>query len=181
MILSKQKQSSFNSKQDNKMEIETADFSPLLRHDEDDPQVDITTMVLNLLQMEINRRGITLGPKDKQNDIKTLIAKVSNNKVITDKDIVNCELDLKNQRIVKADAERSRIQKIRAVWKGKDKEGGDIHSIREEMDEQIKSHLEMILTFYTKHVNINYKQGINELLAPFVWLANQNLRTSQPL
>jgi hypothetical protein len=35
------------------------------------------------------------------------------------------------------------------------------------------------LTFYTKNAKITYKQGINEVLAPFVWLANQNLRSSQ--
>lgn len=36
-----------------------------------------------------------------------------------------------------------------------------------------------MLTFYTKQAKIAYKQGINEVLAPFVWLANHAPRTSQ--
>lgn len=47
------------------------------------------------------------------------------------------------------------------------------------MDDQIKGHIEKILTHFTKQANFAYKQGVNEILAPFVWLANQNLRSSQ--
>jgi hypothetical protein len=77
------------------MEIEAPDMSPLLRHDDDEPQVDISTLMINLLNMELRRRGITLGPKDKAYDIKTLLGKVTD-KILTDKQILACELDLKN-------------------------------------------------------------------------------------
>lgn len=161
------------------METEAADFSPLLRNDEDEPQTDILIVLLNLLNLELKRRNITLGPKDKSGDIQTLLKKVTEH-LVTDLEILDCKLDLKNQRTVRADAERSRIQKLRQVWKGKDQEvGGDIHQLREQMDEQIKSQMEKILTFYTKQANIAYKQGINEVLAPFVWLVNQLPRSSQ--
>jgi hypothetical protein len=81
----------------------------------------------------MRRKGITLKPKDKADDIKALLSKVCD-RVVGDQEILQCELDLKNQRTVRADAERSRVQKIRVVWKGKDQEGGDIHTLREQTD-----------------------------------------------
>lgn len=135
MILSKQKQGSATSKQDNRMETDAADFSPLLRHDDDEPQTDIVTVLLNLLNLELKRKNITLGQKDKSGDIQTLLKKAMTT-LVTEQEIMDCPLDLKNQRTVRADAERSRIQKLRQVWKGKDQDvGGDIHLLREQMDD----------------------------------------------
>ena len=149
MILSKQK-GSFSSKQDNRMEIEAPDFSPLPKED-DEPQVDIFTVLTNLVAIEMKRKGIKPSTNEKADLlIQNQLKKVSESK-LTDKKILECELDLKNQRIVKADADRSRIQKIRVVWKAKDpEEGGDIHNLREQIDEQIKGHIEKLLTYYTK-------------------------------
>lgn len=56
-------------------------------------------------------------------------------------------LDLPNQNVVRADTERSRFI---------GKEHFDI--------------MQQLLTFYCKHEGISYKQGINEIMSPFLWL-----------
>ena len=58
--------------------------------------------------------------------------------------ILATTLDLENQRVVKADVNRTRIP------------------------EEQKEVTEKLLTFYCKTQKIKYKQGLNELIAPFV-------------
>ena len=53
---------------------------------------------------------------------------------------MSTKLDLENQRVIKADAERTRAS--------------------ENLD---KDHLEIIMTLYCKRNNIKYKQGLNEV------------------
>ena len=67
---------------------------------------------------------------------------------ITSADIRNVALDLPNQNVVRADTERSRFI---------GKEHFDI--------------MQQLLTFYCKHEGISYKQGINEIMSPFLWLS----------
>lgn len=42
------------------------------------------------------------------------------------------------------------------------------------MDDKIKISIEKVLTHYAKEADTSYKQGLNELLAPFLWLAVQS-------
>ena len=67
---------------------------------------------------------------------------------VTNADIRNVPLDLHNQNVVRADTDRSRFV-------GK-----------EHLDA-----MQQLMTFYCKYENISYKQGINEITAPFLWLA----------
>ena len=69
---------------------------------------------------------------------------------VTNSDIRNVPLDLHNQNVVRADAERSRFV-------GK-----------EHLDA-----MQQLMTFYCKYESISYKQGINEIMAPFLWLSVQ--------
>lgn len=65
--------------------------------------------------------------------------------------------DMENQRVVRADAERTRGQ--------------------EKLD---KDMIELILTKYCKNNNIKYKQGLNEIVAPFMYLMQENQKMSKP-
>ena len=62
--------------------------------------------------------------------------------------------DLPNQRVVRYDTKRTR---------------GMI------FDKDIHENLELFLTYYAKHENISYKQGLNELSAPFIILKKSGL------
>lgn len=64
---------------------------------------------------------------------------------------------MENQRVVRADAERTRGQ--------------------EKLD---KDMIELILTKYCKNNNIKYKQGLNEIVAPFMYLMQENQKMSKP-
>jgi hypothetical protein len=64
---------------------------------------------------------------------------------------------MENQRVVRADAERTRGQ--------------------EQLD---KDMIELILTKYCKNNNIKYKQGLNEIVAPFMYLMQENQKISKP-
>jgi RNase H-fold protein (predicted Holliday junction resolvase) len=67
---------------------------------------------------------------------------------ITEEDEIRSTVkDLENQRVVRADAERTRGS--------------------ENLD---KDTIELILTKYCKNNNIKYKQGLNEVLAPFMYM-----------
>ena len=46
-------------------------------------------------------------------------------------------------------------------------------------DEGNKEYLVLLLTFYCKRKGISYKQGLNEVLAPFVYFRNSNLTLSK--
>jgi hypothetical protein len=71
------------------------------------------------------------------------------NYVKDDSELLNEELDLLNQRVIKNDCDRTRV-----------KDKNLLPSFRE--------YLESILTFYCKKNNIKYKQGMNEIVAPFI-------------
>ena len=70
-----------------------------------------------------------------------------------DQEIKLTVCDLENQRVVRADAERTRGQ--------------------EQLD---KDTIELILTKYCKNNNIKYKQGLNEIVAPFMYLMQETLK-----
>ena len=65
-------------------------------------------------------------------------------------DIRSVQLDLPNQNVVKADTDRARF-------------------ISKEHREAMQS----LLTYFCKSEGVSYKQGINDVMAPFVWLAFQ--------
>jgi hypothetical protein len=67
-----------------------------------------------------------------------------------DQEIKLTVCDMENQRVVRADAERTRGQ--------------------EQLD---KDMIELILTKYCKNNNIKYKQGLNEIVAPFMYLMQE--------
>jgi len=46
-------------------------------------------------------------------------------------------------------------------------------------DEGNKEYLVLLLTFFCKRKGITYKQGLNEVLAPFVYFRNSNLTLSK--
>ena len=71
--------------------------------------------------------------------------------------ILDTPLDLRNQRVVKADADRTRLAEIRAI--------------SSMSNQEIAEKIEKLLTFYTKKSGTTYKQGYNEIVGPFIWLA----------
>jgi hypothetical protein len=60
---------------------------------------------------------------------------------------ITCSLDMPNQRVIKTDSERTRNNLLSKSEKGI---------------------LELLLTYYCKQEEIYYKQGLNEVLAPFM-------------
>jgi hypothetical protein len=64
------------------------------------------------------------------------------------------EQDLQNQRVIKNDCDRTRTKDKLLV-----------HSFRE--------YLECFLTIFCKKANIKYKQGMNEIFAPFLLLKSK--------
>jgi hypothetical protein len=78
--------------------------------------------------------------------------RTNNLKLIRDDcDILNEELNLHNQRVVKNDCDRTRVK--------------DKHLLI-----SFREYIECFLTTYCKRMNIKYKQGLNEIVAPFVLL-----------
>ena len=77
---------------------------------------------------------------------------------LCDKDIkefsLATELNLENQRVLSMDVARTRA---------------DI------LTQQEKETLEMILTYYCKTEKVSYKQGINEILAPFMLMNREGV------
>jgi hypothetical protein len=71
------------------------------------------------------------------------------NYVKDDSELLNEELDLFNQRVIKNDCDRTRV-----------KDKTLLPSYRE--------YLESMLTFYCRKNDIKYKQGMNEIVAPFI-------------
>ena len=72
--------------------------------------------------------------------------------------IINVYIILYFQRVIKIDALRTRNSLF---------------------DEGNKEYLVLLLTFYCKRKGITYKQGLNEVLAPFVYFRNSNLTLSK--
>ena len=75
-------------------------------------------------------------------------------------DLDTIALDETNQRVIRYDCERTR------------------GSMEEFKDEKTRKLMEQILTFFCKSNSISYKQGMNEVLAPFVWLRLQGALTT---
>jgi Rab-GTPase-TBC domain len=71
--------------------------------------------------------------------------------------LFDTELDLENQRVITMDVARTK---------------SDILTPEERLL------LEKMLTYYCKTENISYKQGINEILAPFLLLNRSNIPLS---
>jgi hypothetical protein len=69
------------------------------------------------------------------------------------------------------DSERTRIFDIKSVI---DLDSGAVESNEPKEISNIISEIEKVLTFYTKRSGTSYKQGYNEILGPFLWLANLN-------
>lgn len=67
---------------------------------------------------------------------------------------IETTLDLPNQRVILSDVERTRSS----------------HLTPSE-----KSNLELLLTFYCKEFNTSYKQGMNEIMAPFLLMSREGL------
>lgn len=72
---------------------------------------------------------------------------VKSDYITEEEEIKSVVCDLENQRVIRADAERTRGT--------------------ESLDKDI---IEMVLTKYCKNNNIKYKQGLNEVLAPFMYM-----------
>lgn len=64
------------------------------------------------------------------------------------------ELDLTNQRVIRADIERT------------------LPKLARFQDKQVRANMELILTTYCKEQNYSYKQGMNYVLAPFFLTMN---------
>lgn len=71
---------------------------------------------------------------------------------------VQTECDLPSQKVIKSDADRTRSTLL---------------SLAE------RDQLELILTYYCKENSLPYKQGLNEVLAPFVLLMREGLSTEE--
>jgi hypothetical protein len=100
---------------DNNMEIEGNDVT--MEPEEDISSVSIQTLLTNLVEMELSRRGEPQLPHNvvQSQDVNFMLKKVFST-IQSDDQILQCPLDLKNQRVVKADAERTRLSKLRSVW-----------------------------------------------------------------
>lgn len=72
---------------------------------------------------------------------------------LTRKDI-NTPLNLPEQNVIKSDSERTR---------------DEIFTLEE------KKKLELMLTYFCKDYKISYKQGINEICAPFLLMTREGL------
>jgi len=77
------------------------------------------------------------------------------------KAIQDCERDLPNQRVIRVDVERTRV---------------DLPEFREPPAQEF---LTQLLTYFCKTRQCRYKQGLNEVLAPFVYLLTQR-RADEP-
>ena len=67
---------------------------------------------------------------------------------------VSTSLDLPNQRVINSDVERTRTGFLTQTE---------------------KNQIELLLTFYCKEYNTSYKQGMNEIVAPFIIMARDGL------
>ncbi|CAN0362111.1 unnamed protein product, partial [Ectocarpus sp. 8 AP-2014] len=74
--------------------------------------------------------------------------------------ILSTDLDLENQRVVRVDVERTRP------------------ALDQFKRPRVKNLLARILTYHCKTHGLGYKQGMHEVLAPFVALSDPELPTS---
>ncbi|CAM9151139.1 unnamed protein product, partial [Scytosiphon promiscuus] len=77
-----------------------------------------------------------------------------------DVEILSTELDLENQRVVRVDVERTRT------------------ALEQFKRPRVKNMLARVLTHFCKTHGLGYKQGMHEVLAPFVALSDPELPTS---
>ncbi|CAN0091705.1 unnamed protein product, partial [Ectocarpus sp. 12 AP-2014] len=89
------------------------------------------------------------GGKDEEGDVAAL-----------DAAILSTDLDLENQRVVRVDVERTRP------------------ALDQFKRPRVKNLLARILTYHCKTHGLGYKQGMHEVLAPFVALSDPELPTS---
>jgi hypothetical protein len=71
-----------------------------------------------------------------------------------DCEILNEELNMANQRVIKNDCDRTRVK--------------DKHLVN-----SFREYIECYLTAYCKRTDIKYKQGLNEIVAPFILLKSK--------
>jgi hypothetical protein len=147
-----------NFKQDT-MEIEDLEFSPLAP---DKAKFSLESLLLNLISFDKAR-------KMEGNGILNYSLKDLGT-AVDDQKILDCPLDLRNQKTIHDDANRTRILHLKKVWKPQPGQTED------ELRDEIVGVLEKILTFYTKNSNTVYKQGYNEILGPFLWLTVQDMK-----
>lgn len=98
---------------------------------------------------------------------------------VNDDSIQQTPLNLHNQRTIKVDSERTRVYDIKSILSRKtendpDYELNPVDTHETALNAQIIQEIEKVLTFYTKRSGTTYKQGYNELLGPFLWLAHLN-------
>ncbi|CAM9959231.1 unnamed protein product, partial [Discosporangium mesarthrocarpum] len=84
----------------------------------------------------------------------------ANNMLALDAAILSTGLDLDNQRVVRVDVERTRP------------------NLEQFKRPRVKNLLTRILTYHCKSNGMGYKQGMHEVLAPFVALSDPELPTS---
>lgn len=76
---------------------------------------------------------------------------ISNTPVNDDSDILNTESNTVNQRVIKNDVLRTRVRESILI-------------------NSFKDYLEFFLTYYCKHNDVKYKQGLNEIVGPMLLL-----------
>ena len=72
-------------------------------------------------------------------------------------EITTVALDEPNQNVINADSQRTRF-----------------------LSPAAKQQMVCLLTYYVKRERITYKQGINEILLPFLWLATRSKNEDLP-
>lgn len=118
------------------MEIEGAEEEPRRM-----TSASINEILLNLMKFEKKRESTA-----NSDEIEVSLNELG--KAVDDQKILDCPSDLCNQRTIKVDAERTRINEIRSVWENSE----DL-----EDNQIIITTIENLLTFYTKNSNTTYK------------------------
>jgi len=103
---------------------------------------------------KICREGLnTRIPNACRSDVwQLLLGTESKDRFLLDDSIRDTKQDLENQRVIRVDAQRTRA---------------DVAVFR---TEEMQALVSRLLTFYCKRKGIRYKQGLNEVLAPFIML-----------
>lgn len=95
-------------------------------------------------------------PADLRGDVwQVLLGVESKDRFLVDDNIRDTAQDLENQRVIRVDAQRTRP---------------DVPHFRQP---EIETLVCKILTYYVKTKDIRYKQGLNEVLAPFIMLRKE--------
>lgn len=124
-----------------------------IEQNNDMPDITLSDVLLKLMRVDKDR--------EMQSSEQVILSDLG--KKVDDAMIYECPSDLRNQRVIKADAERTRIFEIKSIWKSQNDDS--------KAHEEVIRAIEKVLTFYTKNSNTTYKQGYNELLGPWLWMA----------